>query len=134
MTFRPAAMDDFAAICQRDHHVAAEVLREKITRCEVFAAYDGEVFAGWLRYSLFWDNTPFLNMLFLLPEYRGKGLGRAFTRYWEGEMKALGHRVLLTSAQQNESAQHFYTALGYQSIGGFVLPGEPLEIVFRKEL
>ena len=134
MTFRYADMLDFAVISQHDRHVAADVLRDKISRREVLVAYDGAAFAGWLRYNLFWDNTPFMNILFLPPEYQRKGVGKAFVRFWEDEMKALGHQLLLTSTQQNESAQHFYVKLGYQAIGSFLLPGDTLEILFAKEM
>ncbi len=40
----------------------------------------------------------------------------------------------MTSSLANELAQHFYRKNGYQDIGGFVLPEEPLEIIFYKSL
>ena len=32
---------------------------------------------GWLRWNLFWDEIPFMNMLYVLEHSRGVGLGRA---------------------------------------------------------
>ena len=49
-------------------------------------------------------------------------------------MRRLGHRRVMTSTQANEDGQHFYRRLGYQDAGALLLPGEPLEIVFIKEL
>ncbi|GHV06093.1 hypothetical protein FACS1894217_04110 [Clostridia bacterium] len=133
LTIRPATTEDLAILTQHDHHIAADVLAQKIERGEVYVAYDGEEFVGWLRWSLFWDNTPFMNMLFLLPEHRGEGYGKQLTEYWENEMRAKGYKTLMTSTQQNESAQHFYTRLGYRSVGGFVQPDGEYEIIFVKE-
>ncbi|NLV92595.1 MAG: GNAT family N-acetyltransferase, partial [Firmicutes bacterium] len=42
--------------------------------------------------------------------------------------------IVMTSTQADEEGQHFYRKLGYRDIGGFVLPGEPLELIMIKEL
>ena len=85
-----------------------------------------------MRYSLFWDNTPFLNMLFLLERWRGQGAGRQMMTV--SEMKALGYQLIMTSTASNECAQHFYTKLGYRAVGSFLPEGEPLELIFSKRL
>ena len=90
--------------------------------------------AGWLRWNLFWDNTPFMNMLFLLEEYRGQGFGGKMVSVWEEQMKAAGYECVMTSTLSNEEAQHFYRRRHYVDAGALLLPGEPLEIIFVKEL
>lgn len=90
--------------------------------------------AGWLRWNLFWDNTPFMNMLFLLEEYRGQGFGGKMVSVWEEQMKAAGYECVMTSTLSNEEAQHFYRGRNYVDAGALLLPGEPLEIIFVKEL
>ncbi|MDE7041534.1 MAG: GNAT family N-acetyltransferase, partial [Oscillospiraceae bacterium] len=95
---------------------------------------DGGRAAGWLRYNLFWDNLPFLNMLYLFEEYRGKGYGAQLVQYWEAEMAGAGHREVLTSTLSNERGQFFFRKRGYTDCGALLLPGEPLEIILRKEL
>jgi len=134
INIRHASVDDAAVIAQHDKHVAFSILNDKIERHEVLVVHEGDIFAGWLRYSLFWDNTPFMNMLFLLPEYRSKGIGKQLVLFWEEEMKGKGYKMVLTSTQQNESTQHFYVALGYKATGGFHIEGEPFEIIFAKKL
>jgi ribosomal protein S18 acetylase RimI-like enzyme len=134
ISVRYASQDDLELLVQHDRHVDRAILRDKIERQEVLIVQDGSDFAGWLRYGLFWDNTPFLNLLFLLPKYRGQGIGRLLVQFWQEQMKAKGYDTVLTSTQQNETAQHFYVALGYQAIGGFNLGGEPFEILFAKSL
>ncbi|MBU3811743.1 MAG: GNAT family N-acetyltransferase [Candidatus Niameybacter stercoravium] len=90
--------------------------------------------SGWLRYNLFWDNTPFMNMLYILDDYRGKGYGKALTLFWEEKMKRLGYELVMTSTLSNEGAQHFYRKLGYTDAGSLLLPQEPLEIIFIKSI
>ena len=134
MTIRNATSNDLDIIAANDRWVSREVLLQKIFDNQVYVVYDNNEFAGWLRYGLFWDNTPFMNMLHLPEQYRGKGVGKQLVDFWEREMKSKGYKVLLTSSAQTESAQHFYTKLGYSAIGGFTLAPEPFEIMFAKFL
>ena len=53
-------------------------------------AEENDEFIGWLRFNLFWDNTPFMNMLFVLEPHRGKGIGRQLVTCWEREMRQHG--------------------------------------------
>ena len=94
---------------------------------------DGEL-AGWLRWNLFWDNTPFLNLLFLLESHRGKGYGRELMAHWEARMAGLGYNQVMTSTASDEYAQHFYARLGYTALGGFTPFGEAYELILGKEL
>ena len=100
----------------------------------VLVMLDGDNFAGWLRWGLFWDEHPFMNLLYLLEPYRGKGLGRQLVSDWERRMKAEGHEVVMTSTQANECAQFFYRRLGYEDAGAFALPVDPLELILQKAL
>ena len=136
---RIANQNDEHIIAEHDDHIQQNVISDKITRGEIYVAYDGDKFIGWLRYGMFWDTVPFMNMLMLLPEYRGKGIGRRLVTFWEEEMRKQGHTQLFTSTQQNEHAQHFYNALGYVAAGGFAqgcgaLTEESFEIILIKEL
>ena len=96
--------------------------------------YEDDKFVGWLRYNLFWDNTPFMNMLYLLDNERGKGNGSRLVIFWENEMKQKNYEFALTSTQSNEEAQFFYRKIGYVDSGALLLPNEPLEIFLYKKL
>lgn len=131
---RIAALSDLPFLSAHDHHVALPELDSAIRRGRILLIEcDGQP-AGWLRWSLFWDNTPFMNMLYLLDGYRMQGLGRTLVGCWEQAMREAGHSLLMTSTQANEAAQLFYRHLGYRDIGGFMLPGEPYELILIKEL
>ena len=91
-------------------------------------------FIGWLRFNLFWDEIPFMNMLYFLEEYRGKGYGKQLVDYWEKEMLKNNYQKVLTSTLSNEQAQFFYRKNGYVDCGSLLLPNEPLEIILLKSL
>lgn len=131
---RYARPDDVETLLKYDKHIGETELKDSVARKRVIMLFEKNDFAGWLRYNLFWDNTPFMNMLYLLEGYRGQGLGRQLTEFWEAEMRAQGCETVLTSSQADERGQFFYRRQGYKDCGSLLLPGEPLEIFFIKNL
>ena len=75
-----------------------------------------------------------MNMLFVLDKYQKQGYGVALVSFWEEQRKEEGYGMVLTSTLADEAAQHFYRKLHYVDSGALLLPGEPLEIIFRKEI
>lgn len=134
MTIRPAALSDLPVLAAHDHHIASAELDNLIRLGRVLIAEAEGQFAGWLRWNYFWDNTPFMNLLFLLEYFRGKGHGCALVARWEEDMRRMGYDTVMTSTAANEYAQHFYQKLGYTAVGGFTLPGDTYELIFAKKL
>lgn len=134
MEIRMAQAEDFAFLSEHDAHIAPKELRAQIERERILIAEQGGRPIGWLRWNLFWDNTPFLNLLFLLEDSRQKGYGKQMMRAWESLMGEQGYGLLMTSTLASEQAQHFYRKLGYQDAGSLLLEDEPLEILFTKKL
>ena len=131
---RYANENDIEIISKYDKHISRDELESIIKLQRVIVMFEENKFIGWLRYNLFWDNTPFMNMLYLLDNERGKGNGRKLVAFWENEMKNKKYEFVLTSTQSNEEAQFFYRKQGYIDSGSLTLPGEPLEIIFYKKL
>ena len=131
---RYANQNDIEIISKYDKHISKEELNNIIKLQRVIVMYEDDRFIGWLRYNLFWDNTPFMNMLYLLDNERGKGKGSQLVEFWENEMKQKRYEYVLTSTQSNEEAQFFYRKLGYVDNGALILPNEPLEIILYKKL
>ena len=129
---RLAINDDYLWLNEHDKHISDNVLKNKIEKEEIYVVEENNKIIGWLRYNLFWDNIPFMNMIYFLEEYRKKGTGTKLVKYWENEMKQMGYKNVLTSTQSNEEAQHFYRKLGYKEIGGFKYFNDPYEIIFQK--
>ena len=78
MLIRLAELTDLTWLTAHDRHIAWEECERsvRLRRVLVAEAENGEL-VGWLRWNLFWDNTPFMNMLYLLPERRRQGYGGA---------------------------------------------------------
>lgn len=126
---------DFKYIVDNDKHVKKELIEIKIKQKEIIVVKDNDKkIIGWLRYNYFWDNTPFMNMLYLDKSYRNNGIGKTLVAFWENEMKKKGFDLVMTSTLSNEDAQHFYRKLGYKDSGSLLLEGEPLEIIFTKKI
>ena len=129
-----ATHDDVAFLCQADARNSKITIAEQVARQEIIVArLDGEV-VGWLRLAYFWDSLPFMKDLHVVESHRGQGIGTAIVTFWEDQMRQRGHNRVMTSTMSSETAQHFYRKLGYTDVGGFVLPGEPLELMLWKRL
>lgn len=126
---------NFQFILDNDRHVSKELIENKLKEKEIIIASDEDnKIIGWLRYSYFWDNTPFMNMLYINENYRNNGIGKELVLFWENEMKKKDYELLMTSTLSNEEAQYFYRKLGYKDSGSLLLPNEPLEIIFIKNI
>jgi len=119
-----------------DKHLPEQEFISKVSDKRGYILLDDNIPVGLLRYNLFWDNTPFLTMLFVDWDYQRKGYGKKLVEYWETDMKAQGYGMVLGSTQVDEEAQHFYRKLGYKDCGGFVIdiPGyeQPMEMFMVK--
>jgi len=132
---RLATQDDLDFLDQHDRVLTRTTLAYKIERNEVYVVEREGKLIGWARYNLFCDLFPFLTLIYIVEGHRRQGFGSQLMRYWEQEMKAKGHRVLLTSTQANEDAQHFYRRIGYADTGAILFPGQAAtELVLCKNL
>jgi GNAT superfamily N-acetyltransferase len=134
MNINTASEQDFDALRALDHHISAAMLAEKIAHREILVAKIGPELVAWLRFGYFWDNIPFMNLLFVLEKHRGQDIGRQLVLHWENAMQTQGFDQVFTSTLADESAQHFYRKLGYRDCGSLFLPGEAAEIILRKPL
>lgn len=117
-----------------DRHVSENELKNIISLNRILVALDADRLVGLLRFGMFWDNIPFMNLLYISEQHRRRGFGRELVEFWESEMLRAGFGRVLTSTQSDEQAQFFYRKLGYSECGALLLPGEPLEIIFLKNL
>ena len=134
MTVVFALSKDLDYLVEKDHLVSNRI-REKIGRREFLIAHHDNRRVGFLRYNYFWDDEPFMNLLWVEESLRNKGFGTRLISFWEKEMKRLGYDSVLTSTEStNGGAQRLYRRLGYEDSGCLLMPGEPLEILLLKRL
>ncbi|WP_019639209.1 GNAT family N-acetyltransferase [Paenibacillus fonticola] len=134
MKIEMASESDYNFIVGRDRHIAELLVNSKISNGEIYIFREQDKEIGWMRYGYFWDNIPFMNLIWIDEEYRGRGFGKEVVEFWEELMKGRGFKLVMTSTLSNEEAQHFYRKLGYKDVGGLLLENEPLEILMTKQL
>jgi len=134
VTITYASLDDLAELKKLDKHISSSEFAKAQADNRVLVIKFASKLGGWLRYNLFWDNTPFLNMLEILPAYRQQNYGRRLVEFWENSMKQQDYHLVMTSSLSNETAQHFYRKLGYRDAGTLILDNQAAEIIFTKEL
>lgn len=134
VTARVASNSDLPFLGEVDRHVSRDDLAGLVSAGRVMVVEVDDVVVGFLRWGLFWDQVPFMNLLWILPNRRGQGLGTKLVEAWERSQLAAGHSLVLTSTVSTETAQHLYRRLGYVDSGALLLPDEPAELIFRKPL
>lgn len=110
-----------------DKHINESELLLKIRDKRGYVINDGDKPVGVMRYNLFWDSIPFLTFIYFKESYWGRVFGRQAMLFWENEMNSMGCKMLMTSTQVDEQAQHFYRKLGYIDRGSLFLDNTPFE-------
>ena len=136
MTIRTAVPADLDGIRNYDRHIPASRLEDCIRRRQVDVLVDdGGTIRGVLRWNLFWQSLPFLDLIYLDDSLRGQGWGTEMMDLWEINMAEQGFRHALLSTQEDETSKFFYEKLGYTLCGDFLPPDqEARELMYRKEL
>jgi len=110
-----------------DTHLNESEFALKIRDRRGYIISDGDKPVGVMRYNLFLDFIPFLTLIYLDESYCGKGFGKQAILHWENEMRELSHKMVMTSTQVDEEAQHFYRKLGYKDKGSLFFDNTPFE-------
>ena len=135
MEIRTAVPADLDGIRRYDCHISFSRLADCVHRGLVdVLVVDGRI-VGVLRWNLFWQSLPFLDLLFLDDAFRNRGWGTKMMAHWERSMASLGYEDVLLSTQEDETSKFFYEKLGYRLCGAFLPPDqEARELMYRKEL
>lgn len=138
MKIRYVQESDRAFWFKLDYYLSEKQFVQKVRDQQGYVLFVEDRAVGLLRYNLFWDEHSFCTMLHVAEKYQGLGFGKALMEFWENEMRQLGYKMLMTSTQEDESAQHFYRKLGYQDAGSLLLSvpeyQQPMELFFIKEV
>lgn len=130
-----AVAEDKANILKYDCHIHHNKVGECIYNGLVDVLCDGDTIVGVLRWNLFWQSIPFLDLIFIDEAYRGQGWGSKMMAQWEESMRNMGYSYVMLSTQEDETAKYFYEKLGYRRIGAFLPPEQEAdEIMYLKEL
>ncbi len=137
MKIRYGQQEDFEWLRAQDNHVGADWIKRCLHHGEyIIAADDGEIL-GFLRFSLFWGNIPYMDMIRVQDNHKRRGIGTAMLNFWERDMRARGAKVLMTSSVVHETEpQDWHKRNGFQECGQLTFgQHEPTpEVFFVKDL
>ena len=106
MIIELAQRKDKPKIAKLDCHIPPSHLGECIYNDQVYVLKDDSIknggqnhrlkdpVVGVLRYSLFWQTIPFLDLLYLDAAYRHQGFGTQMMNRWEETMKKRGYKYV----------------------------------------
>ncbi len=89
---------------------------------------------GLIRYDLLWSTVPFLSLIFVEENYRGKGYSRQMLEFLKMHLRSEGYVALLSSSQTDEpEAQNWHRHIGFKSNGIIenIADDDVGEVVFR---
>lgn len=138
MQIRVAADCDKEFMMSIDRHMDDTGFANRVFTRSGYVIWEGNQRIGIMTHCVLWDNLPFMNLIFIREEYRGRGFAKQAILSWENEMKEQGYKMTLISTQADERAQYLYRKLGYIDCGGLVFHDtpfdQPMEMFFRKVL
>jgi len=120
----------------------AEILEHlKNPNYHYFLVFDEDLnsFDGFLGYENHYEkNTTKLHRIYLVPESKGKGLGKKTLEFLNEKVKESGDTRIILNVNKYNSAKNFYESQGYKiydegvfDIGnGFVMDDYLMEIFF----
>ena len=134
LQIRPAVAKDKEQILKYDRHIHHNKVSACIDNGLVFVLCDDDKILGILRYNLFWQSIPFLDLIYIGEACRGQGWGTKMMTYWEEAMMGMGYPYVMLSTQEDETAKLFYEKIGYHRIGAFLPPDQEAdELMYLKK-
>jgi N-acetylglutamate synthase-like GNAT family acetyltransferase len=136
ISVRLATLADLDFVRQ-DGYISAEKARRKIEEEEVFVAARGGNAIGYLRLEYLWSFIPYIALIYVRPECRRQGAGRAMLGRLEACLRAKDCGALYSSSQADEpQPQAWHRHMGFEECGllAGINPEGVGEIFFRKRL
>jgi GNAT superfamily N-acetyltransferase len=135
MTLKLATQLDYDDISIYDHHIDKQHLKKAIDQNYVFAIMKENKVIGVLRYNLWYQTIPCVELIYIDFSYHHQGIGKKAMTEFEQLMKTQGFHEVMTTTQADEFAYLFYEKLNYKKIGSFLPPRqEALEWIYLKHL
>lgn len=129
-------LDEYYFTLVGDVHLRyAEVNRPENMACRI-VAYDGERPVACGCWKPIDEKAAEVKRIYVLPEYRRRGLASRIIDRLEGEIAAAGYTTaILETARTTEDSRELYLSLGYELIDYYGSPaGAENCLCFRKSL
>lgn len=137
LVVRYATMPDIAILTQHDRWPRPTHWHNKVAAREVIVATDLGTLVGHARFEVLWTTLPFLSMIHIRHESRGRGISRRLLGFLLDELRLRGYAALLSSAQSDEpQSQGWHEHMGFRRNGVIenVARDGVHELVYRRPL
>ena len=121
----------------KDEHIPREAVARKIDLGEVIVAKVGGQAVGYLRLEYLWSLVPYVALIWVVPQCREHGVGKAMIAFTVEFLRQNGHDMLYSSSQADEpEPQAWHRHVGFEECGVIagINEGGVGEIFFRKRL
>jgi N-acetylglutamate synthase-like GNAT family acetyltransferase len=125
------------AFIRQGQDLSPEVLRRKIDWQEIVVAERHGALVGYLLVEYLWSRLPYIALIWVQPECRRQGIGKAMLGYLEAGLRCGGHATLYSSSQADEAEpQAWHRHVGFEECGVIagINQGGVGELFFRKWL
>jgi N-acetylglutamate synthase-like GNAT family acetyltransferase len=115
---RFATLDDFDWCKIRDSQLTGDIVERKIRPNEFILAELEKKPIGCLRFEFLWSKFPFISQIWVEPDHRGQGTGKAMLRFIEDFLRQRKYKVLLSSSLVDKpESQAWHRAAGFRECG-----------------
>ncbi|OGO77137.1 MAG: GNAT family N-acetyltransferase, partial [Clostridiales bacterium GWB2_37_7] len=103
---------------QFDHIDRLDIIENKIDMHEIILAERCGEIIGYLKLEYIWSKLPYISLIILKPEFRGRGIGTLMLNYLIEFLQLNGYETLLSSSQVNEAEpQMWHRKKGFVECG-----------------
>lgn len=134
---RFAQPEDMESCFVFDHSVRQDIIESKIDMHEIILAERSGEIIGYLKLEYIWSNLPYISLIILRPEFRGKGIGSLMLNYLIEFLQLNSFETLLSSSQVNEvEPQMWHRKKGFIECGilNGINEGGIGEVFFRLDI
>lgn len=118
MKVRYGKQSDITWLQKNDAYISDKWIKRCVRHNEYIVAVVNKEIRGFLRFSMFWGKIPYMDLIWVNPDYRQSGIGRELFAFWEKEMKKDGKVTLMTSSMLEESEpQKWHKKQGFRKCG-----------------
>ncbi len=122
----------------KHEHLSKKKVEEKINRKEYIVSRDNNEYFGFLRFSLFWSEIPYIDLIKVEDKHQKKGIGKSMVKLLEKYAIEHDQKLIMSSSQQDESKpQEWHKKIGFKEMG-IVNDFSPIqkvpEIIFIKKV
>lgn len=93
-------------------------IKLKIQQKQIILAVLNKQIIGILKFSYFWDTRPYMDLIYVDPDYRKEGIGKSLLNFLEDYLVREGYFYLFSSSEEPEKTpQQWHKKMGFQECG-----------------